>query len=338
MLDFESFQQYVKDNIKDFLPSEFAHAEVNLQTVNKNNGKQLHGITIRTGENPVCPNIYLDQFYENYKEQGMDIDVVMERVAQLELEHMNPSEDFSSIAEKFKDVEFIKSHVVVAIVNAEKNVEMLQNTPHKLTEDLAIIYKVYLGGGSDGIGTITIKDEHMKQWDISLDELHACAMENSKTIMPAKVQDMGSVLAEMMGGMPEDMMPMVAEDKMMYVISNEQKVNGAASIIYSDALEKLSEKLGTDLYILPSSIHETIAISANFGTPEELAQMVREVNATQVSQEEQLSDHVYKYDAKTKTLSLADVEGLSQDISKVSEDKQTYDAVNTEVSRPRHHR
>ena len=252
MLDFESFQQYVKDNIKDFLPSEFADAEVNLQTVNKNNGKQLHGITIRTGENPVCPNIYLDQFYENYKEQGMDIDVVMERVAQLELEHMNPSEDFSSIAEKFKDVEFIKSHVVVAIVNAEKNAEMLQNTPHKLTEDLAIIYKVYLGGGSDGIGTITIKDEHMKQWDISLDELHACAMENSKTIMPVKVQDMGSVLAEMMGGMPEDMMPMVAEDKMMYVISNEQKVNGAASIIYSDALEKLSEKLGTDLYILPS--------------------------------------------------------------------------------------
>ena len=164
------------------------------------------------------------------------------------------------------------------------------------------------------------------------------SMENSKTIMPAKVQDMGSVLAEMMGGMPEDMMPMVAEDKMMYVISNEQKVNGAASIIYSDALEKLSEKLGTDLYILPSSIHETIAISANFGTPEELAQMVREVNATQVSQEEQLSDHVYKYDAKTKTLSLADVEGLNQDITKVSEDKQAYDAVNTEVSRPRHHR
>ena len=91
MLDFESFQQYVKDNIKDFLPSEFADAEVNLQTVNKNNGKQLHGITIRTGENPVCPNIYLDQFYENYKEQGMDIDVVMERVAQLELEHKTKS-------------------------------------------------------------------------------------------------------------------------------------------------------------------------------------------------------------------------------------------------------
>ena len=88
MLDFESFQQYVKDNIKDFLPSEFSDAEVNLQTVNKNNGKQLHGITIRTGENPVCPNIYLDQFYENYKEQGMDIDVVMERVAQLELENV----------------------------------------------------------------------------------------------------------------------------------------------------------------------------------------------------------------------------------------------------------
>ena len=28
MLDFESFLQYVKDNIKDYLPSEFADANV----------------------------------------------------------------------------------------------------------------------------------------------------------------------------------------------------------------------------------------------------------------------------------------------------------------------
>ncbi len=338
MLDFESFQQYVKDNIKDHLPSEFSDAEVSLRTVSKNNGKELHGITIRTEESSISPNIYLDQFYESYVDQGMDIDVVMERVAQIELEHMNPSENFVNIADKFRDTEYIKEHVVVAVVNAEKNAQMLKDTPHRMTEDLAIIYKVYLGEGSDGVGTITIKNEHMKQWDISLDELHECAIENSRNIMPAKVQDMGTILREMMGGFDEDMLPTVAEDKMMYVISNEQKVNGAASIIYSDALEKLSEKLGTDLFILPSSIHETIAVSSQMGSPEELAEMVREVNATQVSLEEQLSDHVYRYDAATKTLSLADTSVRELEMSKVSENKQTYEAVNEEVIRPRHHR
>ena len=336
MLNFESFTEYVKDHIKEFLPPEFENAEVELQTVNKNNGKVLHGITIRTPENPISPNIYLEQFYDAYSEQGMDLDVVMERVAQIELEHMEPSEDYSDVAKKFNDVDFIKSHVVMAIINAGKNEEMLKETPHKFTEDLAIIYKVFIGGGADGVSTITVKNEHMKKWGISLDELHECAMENSKNIMPVKVQDMESLLRGMMGDVDESMIPQAAEDKMMYVITNEQKVNGAASIIYSDALEKLSEKIGTDLYILPSSIHETIAISTDFGTPEELAMMVREVNASQVSLEEQLSDHVYKYDAKSKTLSLADTEAA--DISKVSEEKQAYETDNTEVSRPRHHR
>ncbi len=338
MLDFETFREVVKDSIKDYLPEEFANAEVSLNTVNKNNGKQLHAITIRTEGSTVCPNIYLEQFFDNY-EHGMDIDVVCEKIAQLELEHMNPSEEFTQVAEKFRDPDFIKSHVVIAVVNAERNAEMLKDTPHKMTEDLAIIYKVFLGGDSEGIGTITIKDQHMKEWGISLDELHECAMKNSKEFMPVKVSDMGSLLSEMMGGNDEFMdLPVVAEDQMMYVISNKQNVNGAASIIYSDALEKLADKLGTDLYILPSSIHETIAISTDFGSPEQLAEMVKEVNATQVSMEEQLSDHVYKYDAKAKTLSLADVSAKELDISKVSEDKQAYEAANPEVTRPRHRR
>ena len=34
--------------------------------------------------------------------------------------------------------------------------------------------------------------------------------------------------------------------------------------------------------------------------------MVQEVNGTQVSIEEQLSDHVYLYDAKAKSITLAD--------------------------------
>ena len=42
------------------------------------------------------------------------------------------------------------------------------------------------------------------------------------------------------------------------------------------------------------------------GSYKDLSEMVREVNGTQVSEEEQLSDHVYRFDAAKKTLSLAD--------------------------------
>ena len=70
----------------------------------------------------------------------------------------------------------------------------------------------------------------------------------------------------------------------------------------------------------------------------ELAQMVREVNATQVSPQEQLSDHVYRYDAKAKTLSLADVSARDLDMSMVSEEKTKYETVNAEAPKPRRHR
>ena len=339
MLDFESFLQYVKDNIKDYLPSEFADANVELQVVEKNNGKQLHSLTILVSDNPVSPNIYLDQYYKHYVEQGMDIDVVMERVAQIEREQMTPPKEITDVIHKLRDKDFVESHVIVAVVNAEKNAAMLKKVPHRMVEDLAVIYKLYLGSAMNSISTITVRNDFLKRWGITPDELHEHAMKNSNKLMPARVRDMESILRAGFGDLESLDLDPLGGINTMYVITNAQKVDGAASIIYSDALEKTAEMVGTDLYILPSSIHETIAISVDCcGTIEELAEMVKEVNTNQVDLEEQLSDHVYKYDAKTKTLSLADVSVEDLNISMVSENKMSYEAESTEPVRPRHHR
>lgn len=48
-----------------------------------------------------------------------------------------------------------------------------------------------------------------------------------------------------------------------YVISNNKGINGAVSMLYEDGLHDLAEKLGSDLYIMPSSIHEVIAVSTD---------------------------------------------------------------------------
>ncbi len=337
MLSFDEFQTYIRDNIKDHLPEEFSDAKILLNTVTKNNGKTLSAITIRNEDTPIAPNIYLEGFYDNYK-SGMDLDVVLERIRDIEMEHMDPSAEIVNAAKNFVDPEYIKSHVVVSLINAEQNQMLLSEVPHTMKEDLALIYKVLISRDTEGTATVTIKNEHMAQWGMSLDELHAYAIENSKTLMPATVMDMNSVLRGMMGEEFMDEIPNVAENHFMYVISNEQKLNGAASIFYSDALEKLSDKLGSDLFVLPSSVHELIAVSTEMGTAEDMAAMVREVNATQVSLEERLSDHVYRYDAKEKTLSLADVKSEDLNLSMVSENKQNYETAKTEASRPRHHR
>ena len=109
--------------------------------------------------------------------------------------------------------------------------------------------------------------------------------------------------------MPEELADlMIGEqepENIMWVISNERKIDGAASMLYEDKLHKLAESVGTDLYILPSSVHEVIAVSVEMGEPEELAQMVSEINMDQVDISERLSNQVYHYDKDLRKITLA---------------------------------
>ena len=56
---------------------------------------------------------------------------------------------------------------------------------------------------------------------------------------------------------------------------------------------------------MPSSSHAVIAVSADFGSPDELAEMVYEINMDQVDINDRLSNQVYCYDKDLRTLRLA---------------------------------
>ena len=92
----------------------------------------------------------------------------------------------------------------------------------------------------------------------------------------------------------------------MYVLTNRKRCNGAACVLYEQVLENFAKKINDNLYILPSSVHEVIMIPASFaGKASQLREMVEEINATQVEDEEVLSDSVYFFNRMTKKLELA---------------------------------
>ena len=92
-----------------------------------------------------------------------------------------------------------------------------------------------------------------------------------------------------------------------YVVSNELKVDGAVAIASKTALEQVHEVVGENYYILPSSRHEILAVPESMvSDPEDLRQMVCEVNATQVEAKDLLSDNVYYYDAQKKHVSMVE--------------------------------
>ena len=85
----------------------------------------------------------------------------------------------------------------------------------------------------------------------------------------------------------------------MYVLSNKSRSYGAACIAYPHILEMIGGILRTDYYVLPSSVHEVVIVPCceNISAAE-LDEMIREINITQVDDEEVLSDHAYLYELK----------------------------------------
>lgn len=107
----------------------------------------------------------------------------------------------------------------------------------------------------------------------------------------------GSMFSVMLGGIPVSISEIDFDPSdTMTVVTNETKRYGAVAICLPELQRKLAEVYGEDYYILPSSKHEVITIPVSqYDNPEELMNIVREINASIVSEEDFLSDSVYKY-------------------------------------------
>jgi len=264
MFKFNEFCDYVEMTLPEILPDHLKNAHIEQHEVEKNNGLVLHSVTVRPEDSTIAPNLYLDNYFKRY-EEGASIDDLMDEIKDVAVKNLDAPAEFSNVAEMFKDFESVKDKIVMVAVNTERNQNLLTQIPHQDREDLSLIYKIMVGSNDEGTATITIRNEHMAYWGVDAEQLHELAMTNTREILPVTIQSMNEVMREMFGkdGMPAEMADVMFEEmpptQQMYIISNSAKVNGAASMFYEDALSDLCKKMGTDLYILPSSVHEVIA-------------------------------------------------------------------------------
>lgn len=195
-------------------------------------------------------------------------------------------------------------HVEYQLVNAERNAERLETVPARRIADLAALYRVVVSEDETGTASYILSTEQRLNAQISVEELDEAAMINTSKV-GFTVQSMYEVMAEMMHIDESTVEEMCEGGPGMFVLSNKRKINGASIILYNEQLAQLSEKLNDDLLIMPSSIHEVLAVPASSMNAIDLKQMVREVNDTEVSEQEILGYSVYRYNRKTGVVEVA---------------------------------
>lgn len=312
-LNYEEFKEKIKDDIKDYMDEKYKDCGVVIRKVNKTN-REVDGLNFYDipGLKNATPTIYVNNLYEEYERTGKYEEVI--RIAAETMERGIKSFN-DEIKAELLDISRLKDNVFFTLINAEQNKELLKTVPHREFEDLAIVYRWNLGNDSLETYTNLVDNDLAKKEGLTENDLYNAANKNTKELFPILVKNMNEVISEIIFGDSElsgemeeefkEVMMETQDERSMYVITNESKLFGAASMLYEEPLHELAEKIESDLYILPSSIHEVIAVSADFGSPDELAEMVYEINMDQVDINDRLSNQVYCYDKDLRTLRLA---------------------------------
>ena len=292
------YKEFVENLVTEIRKRTGNTCKVEIQEIRKNNGNMRKGISVSFGKSNVVPVLYPEEAYEAYQE-GMGIEECARIVLRVLEEKQEINKEVQEIVESSFYWEQAKEMIYPLLLSVKENQEILKQLVWTKLLDLAVIHHIRKDGSDQTKATVKITRDMMRLWGVTEAELYKQAVENQKKDM-YWVRKMDEVILHY--GMDEKVKGVnKVEAGEMYILSNRENYYGAAGLLSSELLCGVAA--GQNLFILPSSIHELILLQDD-GTynPEELENMVQEVNWSCVSREERLSDHLYYYDGQNRKL------------------------------------
>lgn len=291
------------------LSEKMPEKEFLLRDVEKNN-RSLHGLIIREPGQDICPTLYLENYFDEYCENG--IEPVAERIAGFvsELDQNRFTFDVATLENPDK----VKEMLQCRLVRGDNNDKFLNERPHRSTDFGELVMYLNVADSEDQTAAIGVTHDiyrtYLEDSFENVDRAFDYAMENTVKRFPPKVKSMTSIIREIMakqyGIDPDENQGLIEAIEQngdnMYVVSNGSGIGGAVVLVYPENLQDISKSVfgGRDLVILPSSVHEAILVEPREGMgPRELLDMVKSVNREQVPPEEVLADDAFYYRAKT---------------------------------------
>ena len=270
--------------------------------------EELSGISVRYPDSPVAPTIYLNDLYEKFREGYALGQLVAETVAKLK----RAREDAPDVPDLSEEA--ARERLYCVVINADKNEELLKDVPHERLEDLAVIPRYRVRDDASFI----VKNDICSSLHMTSEEVLEAAHANTND-QEFETKGMAEVLGDVMKsqGLSDDyadeVLGMTDGPNVLYVLTNQSKVDGAAALTSEQAMESAYERIKSehpdmnDMYVLGSSRHELILIPDDAVDNEEfLRSMHMDIQSTELVESDRLTDNIYRYIVATKQLSIVE--------------------------------
>ena len=291
-MDNKSIQEQIAASLQTKLTTEYGLDDVKVEPciTHKNNNTAMETVRIRNSSDGIAPQMYIDESISKIQSGIVSIEDVADQLA---IAYINaPNEEMRAVAANL-DFASARARLFCEVINYEQNRNMLEECPYKQIEDLAVIARYRV---SDD-GTFIVKNNVLDQMGLSSGEVIDIAIKNS--IQDGySIKPMIEVLQELMGPIDPVMADAMGVDPGLYVVTNEDKVYGAAGVYIDRNLRaEIREIVGGDYFCIPASVHESLIVrddgNVDYMT---LQSMITEVNTSTVAQEDRLSDRPYFVD------------------------------------------
>ena len=281
-MNYEDFKRELVETLPDYLPAKYKSWTILSKEVTKVNGFREAIHILSDGECGASPNLYLDELYAYY-EQCESMERVCQRAASLFVAGL----DYAVHLAVSHISEIPQNRIIFVLIAQNGNQRLLEQVPHRLTLDLAVIYRVVLESSTGELNSAIVTWDMAEEMGLTEMQLYDLALVNTPKIMGMEIRR-----AE---GFP-------------FMVTNKLCISGASTMLYPGLLAQLSEELDRDLIILPSSLQEFFVVPDVGQDIKEMNHFVKVANETVVAPEEILADHVYYYHRATDQVCIPDWE------------------------------
>ena len=294
VMEFSQFKKEIEGqlirNIRDN-PEYMIHSA----TVPKN-GENLTGFTYMKKDGNVGVTLYAENMYEQYK-AGASIEQIVK-------ENLHVMREFSKgMPKEFNfDKLLCKENIIPALIPSRGNEALLKTVPRIPFQDMQIIFK-FAFEGVGGPSTTNVTNSFAQEQGYSEQELLDIAKNNAVFKDRLIITSIDNRNFEKPLSKRDDDFSYINDlrDRAV-IITNTDLYYGAAAILDTDVLSKVSEAFGENLHIIPSDIHSCMLIAESEKSKSEVQDLLYISNIFVTSPAERLSNNAYYFDNKTKQI------------------------------------
>ncbi len=303
-MQYETFLETVTNKLQEALGEAY---QFTLRPLPKNNGVTLDGLTIQGPDCRIAPTIYLNPYYEKFQ-HGAKIQDIVKEILKLYRTTPSPSCLRPDVLDDFSK---LRSSIMFRLIHTASNQVLLKDLPHLSYLDLSIVFFVSLERSDAGQMSALIHNQHIRRWQVTVQDLWQAASRNMPREYPAQIISMSELLQTVVlkdfcalyHSEVLDELAVSEDTDQLYILTNQSGLYGSGCMLYQNVLKDFADHIQSDLILLPSSIHEVLLTpKLPESSYEELSAMVTSINRQEVSPEEQLSNQVYLYSRKENCL------------------------------------